>query len=192
MSNLKEFRTINNLTQVELAKYLGVSHLYISQIENGRVNLSEKLREKILNNDKGWDISPFDNIQQDSDDTLLTPNQRIAKLVQFLYDSKEIAGENELLIRVRMTKDALNKILESKRNVTDKVIDKFCLTFRNINRTWLITGEGNMISKKAYNTQPDNTNTTKMINLLMNIIEQKDLIIKQQQELISQLTQKKI
>lgn len=192
MSNLKEFRTINNLTQKQLGFYLGVSHLYISQIENGRVNLSDKLQEKILNNDKGWDVSPFDNIQEDNDDTLLTPNQRIAKLVQFLYDSKEIAGENELLIRVRMTKDALNKILESKRNVTDKVIDKFCLTFRNINRTWLITGEGNMISKKAYNTQPDNTNTTKMINLLMNIIEQKDLIIKQQQELISQLTQKKI
>lgn len=190
MSLLKTFREKNSLTQKQLGSYLGVSHLYISQIENGRVNLSDKLQEKILNNDKGWDVSPFDNVQQDSDDTLLTPNQRIAKLVQFLYDSKEVAGENELLIRVRMTKDALNKILQAKRNVTDKVIDKFCLTFRNVNRIWLVTGEGNMFNKKAYNTQSDNTNTTRMINLLMNIIEQKDLIIKQQQEIIEHLSKK--
>ena len=53
------FRRLNKLTQDDLASFLGVTRSFVSQIENGRVDLPFGLRQRILENDCGWDISPL-------------------------------------------------------------------------------------------------------------------------------------
>ena len=53
------FRRLNNLTQTELGEYLGVSKSFVSQIENGRVDLPFSLRQRLLQNDRGWDVTPL-------------------------------------------------------------------------------------------------------------------------------------
>ena len=53
------FRRLNKLTQEELGEFLGVSKSFVSQIENGRVDLPFHLRQRILQNDQEWDVSPL-------------------------------------------------------------------------------------------------------------------------------------
>ena len=55
LSNFKEFREINNLKQQDIATYLGVSRVYISQVENNKCKLSEENVRKLLTSD--WDTS---------------------------------------------------------------------------------------------------------------------------------------
>lgn len=57
MEKIKAFRKANNLTQDELAAYIGTGKAFISQVENGRCPLPEAKYSLILNNAKGWDIS---------------------------------------------------------------------------------------------------------------------------------------
>lgn len=53
------FRRLNGLTQTELGDFLGVSKSFVSQIENGRVDLPFEHRQRLLENDRGWDITPL-------------------------------------------------------------------------------------------------------------------------------------
>lgn len=55
--DLKTFRKVNHLEQKDLASYLGVSRQQISQIENGRSDLTKENLRKILGNPYGWDTS---------------------------------------------------------------------------------------------------------------------------------------
>ena len=55
LSNLEEFRKINNLKQQDIAAYLGVSRAYISQVENNKCKLSEENVRKLFTSN--WDTS---------------------------------------------------------------------------------------------------------------------------------------
>lgn len=57
MIDLKEFRKRNKLTQVELAKYLGVLQGFVSQIESGNSKLPDDKLAMLLENPNGWDTS---------------------------------------------------------------------------------------------------------------------------------------
>jgi len=53
----KEFLKRNKLKQVELANYLNITESAISNLVNGKSNLSEENLIKLISNDKGWDVS---------------------------------------------------------------------------------------------------------------------------------------
>jgi transcriptional regulator with XRE-family HTH domain len=57
MFDLKAFRKINSITQVDLADYLGVGQGFISQIEKGSRPLPKENISKLLANPYGWDVS---------------------------------------------------------------------------------------------------------------------------------------
>lgn len=57
MCNLKNFREVNNLTQSELGDYIEMKKSFISKIENGKEKLPSIKLQKLLSNDKGWDVS---------------------------------------------------------------------------------------------------------------------------------------
>ena len=57
MFDLKAFRKINNLLQKDLADYLGVSREFISMAESGKAQLPYQHLRKLLENDRGWDVS---------------------------------------------------------------------------------------------------------------------------------------
>lgn len=54
MFDFKGFRRENNLTQIEVATYLGTSKSFISQIEAGTRPLPSAMLSKLLDNKKGW------------------------------------------------------------------------------------------------------------------------------------------
>ena len=57
MCDLKTFRKTNNLTQSDIADFLGggVGKAFISQIEHGNRKLPSAQLAKLLNNPYGWD-----------------------------------------------------------------------------------------------------------------------------------------
>lgn len=59
-SRLRNFRKANKLSQEDVAIFLGVRQGYISQVEKKGVEPRE-LTIKLINNDKGWDVSELEN-----------------------------------------------------------------------------------------------------------------------------------
>lgn len=54
--NIKLFRKRNSLTQENVAAFLGTTKGFISQVENGYTGLPQDKLQKLLENDKGWDL----------------------------------------------------------------------------------------------------------------------------------------
>ena len=63
MADFKVFRKINNITQAEIALYLGCTQGFISQIEKGLRPIPDEFIKKILSNPK-WDSSLFTSEEQ--------------------------------------------------------------------------------------------------------------------------------
>lgn len=57
MDELKNFRKCNALTQADLAAFLGVSAPFITRVEKGANRLPQDKFDKLLSNDRGWDVS---------------------------------------------------------------------------------------------------------------------------------------
>lgn len=55
--DIKAFRELNNLTQKELADYLGIDKGFISAIEHGKSKFPKAKLTLLLNNPHNWDIS---------------------------------------------------------------------------------------------------------------------------------------
>lgn len=59
MTELKAFRKVNNLLQKDIADFLGVSREFVSMAESGKAPLPYNHLRKLLDNDRGWDVSMF-------------------------------------------------------------------------------------------------------------------------------------
>ena len=55
--DIKAFRELNNLTQKELADYLGIDKGFISAIEHGKSKFPKAKLTLLLNNPHNWDTS---------------------------------------------------------------------------------------------------------------------------------------
>ncbi|MBQ5693891.1 MAG: helix-turn-helix transcriptional regulator [Bacteroidaceae bacterium] len=55
--DIKGFRKTNNLTQSDLADYLGCSKAFISSVENGNRPLPLDMLSKLVDNMLNWDVS---------------------------------------------------------------------------------------------------------------------------------------
>lgn len=69
MIDLKAFRKVNSLTQIELAEYFGVGQGFISQMEKGDRPIPREYISKILANQNNWDT------------TMLAPRDEMPRLV---------------------------------------------------------------------------------------------------------------
>ena len=57
MTDLQLFIKSNDLKNLDVANYLGVTPQHISAVSRGKGKLAEKLIEKLVHNDRGWDAS---------------------------------------------------------------------------------------------------------------------------------------
>lgn len=63
MLPIEEFMLKNNLRQVDLVTYLGVTKGHISQVCNGKIDLSDNLLRRLIENDRGWDVTPLKQVK---------------------------------------------------------------------------------------------------------------------------------
>ena len=59
MTTIKQFLEVNDLKQVEVARYLSIGESFMSQLVKGSRPLPKNLLKRILENDLGWDVSMF-------------------------------------------------------------------------------------------------------------------------------------
>lgn len=100
MIDLKAFRKINAITQVDLADYLGVGQGFISQIEKGTRPLPKESISKLLANPFGWDVSM---LEEDRKPKLVADQIPQLSNVEILL--RDLLAEKEAKI------DALNEII---------------------------------------------------------------------------------
>lgn len=119
--DVKGFLKANNLKQVDLAKFLGVSDVAISNAVKGKSSFSEENLSKLLKNDKGWDTSMLTNATHVGDnrvtakvagngsvstninygsDECVVLKERIKYLEQSLAEKERLIEEKERLIGV--------------------------------------------------------------------------------------------
>ena len=99
MIDLKAFRKANGLTQADVAQYLSVSAPFITRVESGLNKLPEDKLQKLINNDRGWDVSYLMNNVSNGDH--IHQNGGRGNIGKITYDSETEAlkRENEMLRR---------------------------------------------------------------------------------------------
>lgn len=97
MIDLKAFRKANGLTQAEVAQYLSVSAPFITRVETGANKLPDDKLQKLINNDKGWDVTYLISNNESGDH--IHQNGGKNNIGKITYDSENEAlrRENEIL-----------------------------------------------------------------------------------------------
>lgn len=164
--DLRGFRLANNITQGELADYLGVTRGFISSIENGRANLPDKKLEYLYTmskKDKSWDT-----------DKIMPYYTRIKKLVEFLnsnrsQDNLSKGGEfNKVEFpegTLGISLETYNKIRKGKSVITPTITEQLTKKIPGVNAEWLMTGEGDVFLKEI----PSSTNNDEIRQELQEI-----------------------
>lgn len=119
--DFKRFMFEQGIKQSDLAKYLGVSEGYISQVASGKKQLSEENYGKVLNNPFGWDVSMLENSDQPENPVVEKPEDAgtIERLFALIDDQR---AEIKMLLNMLKEKDEkieeLRKELDARKGKT--------------------------------------------------------------------------
>lgn len=108
MVDLKAFRKANNLTQNELANYLGVGQGFISQMEKGDRPVPKEYISILSANPYNWDISMLTTQSRDSKPELVAENKPQLSSVEILL--REMLAEERA--RVDALQERINELIE--------------------------------------------------------------------------------
>lgn len=111
--DIKEFRRKNNLTQKELADYLGVTQAFISNMEAGRDKVPDRYISKILGN-PNFDTSAI-NAAKDSErpaDMIVSREvfEKISKLIDTVCSQQNTIADQHRTI---------DRLISSQKNSSD-------------------------------------------------------------------------
>ena len=109
--DFKRFMFEQKIKQSDLAKYLGVSEGYISQVASGKKQLSDENFSKVLNNPHGWDVSMLIETEAQSRDEMpglvAEPKPQLSNVEILLRDL--LAEERA---RVDALQERINELIE--------------------------------------------------------------------------------
>lgn len=104
--DLKRFMFEEKIKQSDLAKYLGVSEGYISQIASGKKQLSSDNLSKVLNNPYGWNTALLTGNQQQTPSPAQEEPQEKSSMFDSLLSIVESQRKDiETLIQLTKEKD---------------------------------------------------------------------------------------
>lgn len=109
--DFKRFMFEGKIKQLDLAKYLGVSEGYISQVASGKKQLSDENFSKVLNNPFGWDVSMLTQAKTQSRDSkpeLVAEQKPQLSNVEILL--RDMLAEKEAKINV--LQERINELIE--------------------------------------------------------------------------------
>lgn len=169
MAGLKSFLFFNNLSQQEVADYLGISKSYMSKLVSGVMKLRPEHLSQLVSNDKGWNTefltdSTWDNLesgknkiasQQENAGIPLIPLEAIAgpgtpvyeDEKEFEYYSVPAFRDSDFLIRVKG--DSMTPKFTGGDLVACKKIDIKSVYFIQWNRVYVVytQSQGVMIKR---------------------------------------------
>lgn len=115
MNIYKQFLAENSLKQRELAEYLQITESAVSNLVTGKANLSEANLIKLLQNEKGWDVSMFP-----AQSPVLGPVDSVVNSKNFRYEKTGITAEDFLAI-VKENQRQMGKLIETISILSGKI-----------------------------------------------------------------------
>ncbi len=123
--DVKGFLKANNLKQVDLAKFLGVSDVAISNAVKGKSSFSEENLSKLLKNDKGWDTSMLTNATHVGDNRVtakVAGNGSVSTNIN--YGSDECAVLKERIKYLENSLAEKERLIEEKERLINVLLDR--------------------------------------------------------------------
>lgn len=77
-------------------------------------------------------------------------NQRLKDLIDELKRQRKILNQAELAQLAGISRTQFSELVTGKRKISDKAVHKITSSFSNINKEWLLTGEGEMFINAPY------------------------------------------
>ena len=77
-------------------------------------------------------------------------NQRLKDLIDELKRQRKILNQAELAQLAGISRTQFSELVTGKRKISDKAVHKITSSFSNINKEWLLTGEGEMFINASY------------------------------------------
>ncbi len=112
--DFKRFMFEEKIKQSDLAKYLGVSEGYISQVASGKKQLSEENLSKVLNNPFGWNTSMLTESPVVLPDPEPAPAAEINMIDKLFALLEEKERNNALLLKILLDKEETIKHLTTE------------------------------------------------------------------------------
>ena len=123
--DVKGFLKANNLKQVDLAKFLGVSDVAISNAVKGKSSFSEENLSKLLKNDKGWDTSMLTNATHVGDNRVtakVAGNGSVSTNIN--YGSDECAVLKERIKYLELSLAEKERLIEEKERLIGVLLER--------------------------------------------------------------------
>lgn len=127
--------------QKDIAEYLGVTRGYVSMVEKGRSKFSRESIDKLYDNPYHWNV-----------DDLVPEFTRLKKASFYLNHTRneQRAAEGLLPCFFSYTDDDdFDGIKYGEISIPEYWVDRWCENAPELNREWLLTGEGEMLIQET-------------------------------------------
>lgn len=95
-------------------------------------------------------------------------NNRLKEVISFLKEERVIYNESDFAKQIEIGKSFLSDIKAGRKALSEQLVLKICKIEPRINRTWLLTGEGDMLNgvQAEQTIQPSTESDIHLIPLL--------------------------
>lgn len=115
MADIKQFIEDNNLKQVEIARFLGITEGSVSKMVKGLTSPSAVNLQKLLDNDRGWETASLAKPRAERNAEVSRLREEISSLKTQINDLRE---EKEWL------KGLLEKLIDGRKLATNEKLNK--------------------------------------------------------------------
>ena len=115
----------------------------------------------------------------------MSENIRFIEVIEALKQMGIVNDYVQIAAVLETNKAGISDIKSGRKKLSLDVLRRMKLSYPNINIEWVIMGEGEM-----FHTKPQTSQTTGFEDKLLNVIQEKDTVIRNQAEEIGQLRER--
>lgn len=116
---VRDFLKVNNLKQVDLARYLCVTEAAISNVVKGKSEFSEDNLIKIVNNPNGWDVTMLTSDQPENP-AEIEPDMTFIKNRLMKHIESQDATISSLLDLLKAEREKVERLEEELRTYRER------------------------------------------------------------------------
>lgn len=76
-------------------------------------------------------------------------NERLITLIEYLIDTRQVFNNTDFGDIIGKSKSQVSEMLSGKRPISERTVHLIASKFPNLNTSWLLTGEGEMLKSGA-------------------------------------------
>ncbi len=115
----------------------------------------------------------------------MNENIRFIEVIESLKQMGAVSDYVQIATVLETNKAGISDIKSGRKKLSLEILRRMKLSYPSVNIEWVIMGEGEM-----FHSQPQPTQTTGFEDKLLNVIQEKDSVIREQAEEIGQLRER--